>query len=444
MHASRLNALTACLLWSVCGNGLAQDKANKVEVPATVEQATAVLDLAKMPLFAGAEEGYPRAMSSLTYVAPTSVAKAYDFHKQQLVKLKWKEVGDVYTSAETISATFERDGFRLTFSVNGAGGPEKSMVILRQHGNVNLKQLPLPADFKPFHDTPTNAIYLSEKTPEETMAACRESFRKDGWSLYGNVPDCVYVRKNAVIVIAFIGSAPAQMGKTMIQLHSELVSVDIPAPEQHDDLRYTDAPTQLYFESSLSAEELFKFYQTELAQRGWQATTDDPLETSQQKELIFRNPAKDMLTLRIDDVDGERKVMVEHARGEEIAAREARIKAELAAKSNKPAPQPMPSKKLAVKIPKEAREVEVEKDRISFKAPGGKAQAIVAAWRKEYLDAKWKDVASVLDGPAGSVTLSKDDATLTITYVDAGVIPTEITIDAFGIELERAKGKNDK
>jgi hypothetical protein len=45
-------------------------------------------------------------------------------------------------------------------------------------------------------------------------------------------------KQNANVVTATVSSAPAQGGKTMIQYSNQLISADIPAPPNVEDLRY--------------------------------------------------------------------------------------------------------------------------------------------------------------------------------------------------------------
>lgn len=290
----------------------AQENGGKVSIPATVEQARAMLDLSKMPLFPGAKAADQRAMAVLKYDAPTTAAKAFEFHKQELLKRKWNELPADVASHDPIAASFERDGFLLTVSVSGLGRQDNATVVMQQHGNVDLEQLSLPDGVEVDYVALSSATFLSEKNPEETTKLVREHFLNQGWQIYGDMADGVCVRKNAVMLICYIEADETQMDQTIIEAYTELVSVDIPPPPEHADLRYIAAPPQLSFSSKLSESDLFKFYQVELAKRGWKATTDKPQDRDGRRELIFGNPAKETLSVRIEDVDSRRTVTIDH------------------------------------------------------------------------------------------------------------------------------------
>ena len=71
---------------------------------------------------------------------------------------------------------------------------------------------------------------------------CRNLFVGQGWVPYGKAGDTDFFKQNAILVTATVSSAPAQGGKTMIQYSNQLISADIPAPPNVDDLRYVDEP----------------------------------------------------------------------------------------------------------------------------------------------------------------------------------------------------------
>ena len=80
-----------------------------------------------------------------------------------------------------------------------------------------------------------------------TADAIRNLFVAQGWVPYGTAGDSDVFKQNAILATSTVSSAPAQGGKTMIQYSNQLISSDIPAPQDVDDLRYVDEPPELTF-----------------------------------------------------------------------------------------------------------------------------------------------------------------------------------------------------
>jgi hypothetical protein len=158
-----------------------------------------------------------------------------------------------------------------------------------------------------------------------------------GWAPYGKAGDSQFFKQNAVRLTAFIASAPAQGGKTMIHYSTTLMSVDLPAPSDAIDLRYADATTTVSFDTNATIDDVVRFYRTTLARAAWNATTDQPFHSDFKKIMIFRNPQKDLLTLEMTEVDGKNRVFVKHQSAEEIAELDRLIKPKAEAKKAKEA-----------------------------------------------------------------------------------------------------------
>ena len=82
---------------------------------------------------------------------------------------------------------------------------------------------------------------------------------------YGDAGDSVVFKQNAILVTATVLSPPAQGGKTMIQYSSQLISADIPAPPDVENLRYVDEPPELTFETTANQDAIVDFYRKTLA-----------------------------------------------------------------------------------------------------------------------------------------------------------------------------------
>jgi hypothetical protein len=164
--------------------------------------------------------------------------------------------------------------------------------------------------------------------------------------------------------------------------------------------------------------------------------------------MIFRNPAKDMLTLSFSPAREDKiPVSLKHQSAAEIAELERQVKAmapalkkEAEAQKAKEAAefaeahQPLP--KVAVTLPRDLEGLEQTKDDIKFTVAHGKARAVVEAMRKQFQESGWKEDMASLQAMAGALSFSKEKQILSIHYTDTGVMPTEITLSVMGAELE--------
>jgi len=274
-----------------------------------------------------------------------------------------------------------------------------------------------------------------------------------GWMPYGSAGDSAMFKQNANLVTATVSSAPAQGGKTMIQYSNQLISADIPAPPNVEDLRYVDEPPELTF-ATANQDAIVDFYRKKLAAAGWKSTMDHMVDIDEKPTMIFRNPAKDMLTLAATGVlsgkllfsvrfqsaaeiaELDRKIKEAapklRAAAEAKAAKEAKEAAELAERNKVP--------KVAVTLPGDAKDVKQTNDSIKFTVGKGRAKAAVESLRKQFRDAGWKEDVASVTGMSGVVSVSKEGGpSVTITYTDTGFLPTELSISAMRAELEAAR-----
>ena len=401
--------------------------------PATVGEAAKVLDLATLPLMAGAEPPQHRNLACLFYTAPGTVKSVFEFHRKQIIDKQWKQVPGGYISDQTSNATFVRDGFSLSMTVYPTGKAGAVSVMLTNHGNVDPSKLPVPPGVKPFFGGPVNASYITETSVEKTADACRKLLLAKGWQPYGTAGDVLFFKQNAVRLAARISTAPAQGGKTVIDYSTELMSVDLPAPADTVRLQYADVNTQLSFDAKTSEQDIVRFYLTTLAKSGWEATTKNPIKIDFKDMLIFRNRKKDMLTLEMNTVEGKTRVLLRHQSAAEVAEIERQVKAEIErrnAEKNKPLP------KVAVTLPPDATDIKKTKNRIEFQLPVGKAKAAVEAWRKQFAKDGWKEKVAVSKDMVGSISFNKGNQDISVSYSDTGYIPAEVTIHATNVELE--------
>lgn len=412
----------------------------KTAAPTTAAAAAKILDLSTLPRMAGSEDPGEKSLANLFYQAPGDVAKVFGFHKSALVERGFKELPASYTSEQSSNATFQKNGYLVSLSVFSAGEPDKVTVSLNQHGNVDLAKLPKPADAKLLYSGPASVIAMTKASPDKAREECRALLMKKGWEPYGEAGDAMFMRQNAVQLTANVAAAPAQNNQTMISYSAVLMSVELPASPKAIGVHYSDSPAQLAFDFPGSMDELTAFYAKALSPAGWKQTTDQPFKFEIYHELIYRNPAKDMLTLRMHDFEGKTRGLLRFQSAAEVDEQERLAKAELERRA-KTSSTPTNSKQVPINVPASAKEVKVKGDEISSTVAAGKAKPTVEQLVKELKGHGWKGDVNSLEDLAGAVSLSNDTARLTIHYTDTGILPSEITIDAIGIELVQAKGK---
>jgi hypothetical protein len=432
-------------------NGSVLDGADdSLKGPASVAQAAHVIDLSTFPLMNGASS-VQRDVASLSYSVPGTAKAAYDFYRQQLAAQKWKESRDTSYTDQTASGTFTRSGFVLSVSAYPNGGDDgKLAILIRNQGNVNLSKLPRPGGTKVVYAGDSAAMYVTEATVPATKEECRKLLTADGWQPYGMAGDTQWFKKNAVRVSTTVSSAPAQGGKTMISFGGEMMSADLPAPEDVQDLRYADTTKELSFASPAGKDAVVDFYKKALAPSGWESTLQKLVDVDDRPTMIFRNPGKDMLTLSFSsERDGRLPVSLQFQSAAEIAeldrqlkAKAPQIRAELERRQAQEdvvyAEAHKPLSKVAVTIPSDASGVEQSAGEIKFTIAKGKGKETARAWRKQFRADGWKEDVAALEGMAGALSLSKDKQSLTIRYTDTGFLPAEVTISARGAELEPA------
>jgi hypothetical protein len=443
----------ACALGCLVGCGAknrAQDdttSADAIKTPATVEQAAGILDLSTFPLMDSAKPTGERHVANLSYLATDDVKKAFEFNRKAFIAQGWKELPDSSVTDQSANAMFSRNGFIVFLSVSPTGDGTVS-VRLQNQGNVKPGKLPVPPDAKPVYVGDSTAMYATEAAVPATADACHNLFVAQGWVPYGTAGDSAFFKQNANLATVTVSSAPAQGGKTMIQYSNQLISADIPAPPNVEDLRYVDEPPELTF-ATTNQDAIVDFYRKTLATSGWQSTLDHMIDVDEKPTMIFRNPAKDMLTLSASGMlRGKLLFSVRFQSAAEIAELDRRIKAEApklraaaeakAAKEAAELAEQNKVEKVAITLPADATDVKEAKDQIKFTVGKGKAKAVVESLRTQFRDAGWKENFAAMAGMSGAASFSKGDGqSVSLTYSDTPIGPSEVSLSAMRAELER-------
>jgi hypothetical protein len=407
--------------------------------PATVEAAR-VLDLATLPLMPGAKDPGTRVVASLSYQAPGTVKEAYEFQRRTLLERQWKELSDPQIYDQSASGQFGHNGFHLSVSVSPAGEAGSVAIRLQNHGNVNLRKLPVPSGAKFQYAFPGIASFITEAGVEETTQAVRKLLVEQGWQPYGTAGDSMHLKQNAVLLNARVLAPPAQPGKTVIDYSTTQMSADLPAPADAESVQYADSNKRLDVDAPGTPDDIAQHYKAALAAAGWQATTENPVKDGFTSFMIFRNPQKDLLQLDLRDLKEEKKTRfsLKHQSAAEVEELERRAK--LAIEERKKKEEELrnrPKPKAALSLPAGAQDVQADKSEIEFKLPTGKAKPALDAISKQLASAGFKAEERVGNDMAGQLSFTKGEQRITVQYIDPGFIPAEITISASGVELER-------
>lgn len=314
-------------------------------------------------------------------------------------------------------------------------------VSLVLHGNVDLAKLPVPAGLKSQYAGPQVAMYSGDAPVAETAEACRKLLEAEGWQPYGMAGDSLFFKQNAVRLTVYVTAAPALGGKTSVSFSAEQLSADLPAPSDTVQLQYADSTKQVLFDTKATEEAIVAFYRDSLGNAGWKATTDNTLKIDWKSVLIFRNAAKDMLTLEMYPIKDENvlRVTLKHQSAAEVAAIEKRLDEQAAAAREKKDP-PLP--KLAVSLPPGAKLAEQTKSRLEFTVGAGRGKAAAESLRETLRGAGWKEDVVTADGMIGEITYTNGEQELSLSYVDTGFRPAEFTIHARGVDLETVASGN--
>src|SRR4030095_1732643 len=114
-----LACVLGCLFGCGAKKGTAEEttSADTSKTPATVEEATKVLDLSTFPVPDGAKPLQSPQVAHLFYLATGDVKTRFEFNRKAFVAQGWKELPNSTVSDQSADAMFARDGFVVSLSV---------------------------------------------------------------------------------------------------------------------------------------------------------------------------------------------------------------------------------------------------------------------------------------------------------------------------------------
>jgi hypothetical protein len=318
----------------------ANDSAPINDRPPTVKEASSILDLRRLELVPGSEEPGGRSVARLVYQPPGTPREAFDFHKKQLAEQKWSEAPGGTATDESVSGTFLRDGYVLSLSASSSGGDKPvTMVFAANHGNLSLKTLPRPENSEVLYEFPVSLAYVTPTPVDAVAANVDKALQAAGWEPYGKAGDTRFYRQKAIRLLATIGAAPAQDGKTVVTYFTELLSAELPAPTDAKQLQYSEPPVQLTVDYAGDLAAADGWYRERLGKMGWKPTTENPVKQGFEHFVIYRNEPGEMLEINFREIDDFTRLTLRFTTAEEFAEMEKRWeeqqkKAEKATKSS--------------------------------------------------------------------------------------------------------------
>ena len=233
------------------------------------------------------------------------------------------------------------------------------------------------------------------------------------------------------------------------------MSADLPAPPDAVRVQYADSNRQLSFDSPGSLDDVESFFRKRLGASEWKATTDNRIKSDFEEILLFRNPAKDMLTLKLRSVDGMARGLLEFLTAEDVEKLEKKlaeskpeieepVMAEEGPTTAEVEPKETPSLVVEFPLASSAKVTDASDSALEIAVASGSGKSTVDGLRKHFVAAGWSEEVAVLERIAGNVTLTKEGCMLSIVYSDIGIGSAEMTVMAVGGKLVPKKSEVKK
>ena len=461
---------------------------------ATVEAAAKVLDLRTLGTPEGAELQGEQHVGAMSYGTSADPTAAYKFQKQQLTKLGWKELPGAMTEAAYASGMFSKDGYSLSVSTSGSGQPEKeraTFVYIMNFGNVSLKSLPVIKGATSTFVNEATAIYSVDLKVQDAADKTRKLLLDAGWQPYGYNDVSAdlkqfQVKRNAVQIGVMVNVAPAQGNKTAVMYSASLLAADIPAPDNAEQLSFTGQQKTLRFESPEDFVAVAGFYEKTLPAQGWKPSGEEmalgeddfgrPMGTR-----VFTNAAGDVIDVTLEKSEDKTSAVVKHLSRQEIEAtkkklaedqknllaRNAAAKEEMqesddsepgvdalanaliaealggkGKKSNgKKKPGAKASDSVQIKVPEGTKVNRTSDNVLQIKVGAGKGLKTAEFIQGHMAADGWEVEGDDLEKDSGNLDFTKDNQSITLTYVDTGFTDVMMLLIGIGTPLDSSEAE---
>jgi hypothetical protein len=230
--------------------------------------------------------------------------------------------------SETYSAaTYQKAGFTFSLSVIPSGKDGVTSVTLSNLGNVDFKALPKLPDAKEVFVQGASALYSSELSVDDAKTKTRKILEAAGWQWFGDTTASFFLRKNTVRLQVMCNASPD--GKTMLMFSSEQMSIALPVIPGLTRIAYNEPFTRLEGDSPLELANFWTEYRKLLEGEGWKATTENPVDATVGKFLIFRNAAGELVELKAHQFEKVSRFELRFQTAEQLRLEEEQMKAKL-------------------------------------------------------------------------------------------------------------------
>ncbi|MCA9040330.1 MAG: hypothetical protein KDA65_08295 [Planctomycetaceae bacterium] len=420
----------------------------QAEVPATpqpvaLQEVAALIDFSTFPLFGSEPQAQRQKLASQFYQTKGTVSEIAKEIDTALTKRGFQQLPGATVTPEYAAMMYQKSEYHLSLSLFPTGMPGMVSVTLNNLGNVDVGQLPVPADAKPLYVMPTAASYLTENSVDEAKAETHRLLKESGWHDFGDTTVSYFMRKDGVRLQVMVMQAPAQGNKTMIQFSTEQLSSALPVPEKFKRLAYADITTTIDGDCELSEDELFDWYRKALEDRGAKATTEEPVKIDFRRFLIFRSPSHELIELECHTVNDLTRFQLSYktaaeAQEEDQRADAATEKAMAARKTE--ADRLKNPEKILVPGFSTATPLKKTPQTMEFTVKSGTAKGMVSRWLTTQKASGWQVESTIDENEVGEYILKMGEKTVDLSFIDPGIIPGQITLKTtkyYQLELQK-------
>lgn len=298
--------------------------------------------------------------------------------------------------------------------------------------------LPRPGGLKTVIETPHTAVYQAPGSADSTRNDAEKALLSAGWEPYGHAGETRYFKKGTVRVLVTVTPPPAPDGPTMVTYATESMSADLPLPSGVTEVQYSDRTKHLGFTTVSTAIDLAADYGKLLAPAGWFTRMEQPDKDGLDWIMVYRHPTEGKIQLAMRPGEGTVRAAVTYQTQQEVDAEEARsqkqgdkLRAKFAAEAAAPPPE------VHLVLPEGTTKHFAVKNGYAIVLKPGAAREGAEKIRKALQEQGWAPGQFVpLVKETGMMELTRDQLRLTITYMDPGVLPAEITIAAPNIVIK--------
>lgn len=310
-----------------------QAKPDRTDNPPTVYEVAQLLDVRTLPRLEVAQS-YDQQVGSMFYVAKSDPKTAAEFYEKLYSDRGWKPSDDLGGRIETdtsIQMAFGKNGYLAFFAVmKNEEQPGQVSISVNTYPNVDTRKLPRPEGCKPISATQPATTLVTDSSVKDVAAATREIITAAGWTEHGatampmaNMAVLNFV-KNGIGLLAYIGKAPAQGGKTTIQYAVTVMANDIPIPPGAEEIQLTEAMPQLDCVAPGMMEETVAFYKDAYTAVGYEPIDKLSGIGAEKSSLVFQtassdSPIKQIVLVEVTKTDGGTEVHIQPLSGADDA-----------------------------------------------------------------------------------------------------------------------------